>query len=449
LKEVTAMVAGHEFQLPAALDGTEPSLRLLREMPTSIRDALSWAAHVLDDSLPLRAAEDVDEYAHRHLGRTATGVTAVHERLGLFTAPLLSRALGADMRRHPPYELAGPYSDESPRWHRLRLDGATEQVPHALVAAFAPDTVMAAPCVVSIDVRHAPHLTVYARVEDADAAEEYVKTLLERARGSDNYLRGRSLQMHASRQGLYAELIDPPSACRDDVIVPDTVWSEIDTNMSALFSRRDLLRELGLGTNRGLLFVGPPGTGKSAICRILAAELAGEVTVVVCSADVVSGRLSYVYDELAYLAPALVFMEDVDLAVGRRGQGDDSGLQDFLAALDGAMSRHHDVLTIATTNDIKALDAAATRAARFDRIIQVPLPDAAARTAILRRYLGRLAEHVDVATVGRAAEGASGADLRELVRRGVLSHGEEVETAALLALVNGGEWAPDGTGQYL
>lgn len=113
-------------------------------------------------------------------------------------------------------------------------------------------------------------------------------------------------------------------------------------------------------------------------------------------------------------------MEDVDLVVGHRGRGDASALMDFLLALDGAMSRHTAVVTVATTNDADAIDAAAKRAARFDRVIEVPLPDRGARASILRRYLRTFAAGVDVDRVAAVTDGATGADLRELASLAML-----------------------------
>jgi SpoVK/Ycf46/Vps4 family AAA+-type ATPase len=95
------------------------------------------------------------------------------------------------------------------------------------------------------------------------------------------------------------------------------------------------------------------------------------------------------------------------------------------------------------------LDEAAVRAARFDRIIEVPRPDTSARAAILARYLGRLAAGVDAAPIAAVTENASGADLRELVRRGVLLAGEEIDTVTLLSLVRSGAWSPRDVGLYL
>ena len=145
------------------------------------------------------------------------------------------------------------------------------------------------------------------------------------------------------------------------------------------------------------------------------------------------------YKELMYLAPALVVMEDVDLVVGDRGSGGGGGpLLDFLVALDGAMSDHTGVVTIATTNDPGSIDPAAKRSARFDVVIEVPPPDQAGRSAILRRYLRDLDNDVDIVRVASATSGMSGADLRELVSDAVLHtapiEGGRVDSALLVKL---------------
>ncbi len=419
-------------------------------LPDDVRDTLSWLAHLLDATIPLRACERAHGFAQRHLGVGPGAVIAVRERLGAFSAPLVARALAADLRHADPVEIAGEDSDESPVWDRLDLEGATESVPACLVAAFAAGSLSPAPLAVEIETRwDGKYVVVYGRTSDAGHAEAYLQSLLTRARGEENYLRGRCVQVHGGCDGISVSHIPTPATARTEVILPTAVWAEVDLCLAAIGTRRALLTDLGLGTNRGLLLHGPPGTGKSALCRALAAELAGAVTVVFCDAASVSRNLPEVYAEITHLSPALVVLEDLDLVVERRGRGSDAALHGFLTALDGAMSRHEDTVTLATTNHAGALDPAAVRAARFDRLVEVPLPDAAARTAILVRYVGRLAAHVDVRAVGAATAGASGADLRELARRGVLVHGEDLDTRDLLDLARDAGWSPEPTGLYL
>jgi cell division protease FtsH len=422
---------------------------LSRAMPSDVRNALSWLAHVLDASLPLRASEDSDEFANRRLNRGGVGLISLCEHLGPLTGGAMAHAFGADLREHPPVEVAGLYSDESPAWELLELADETHSVPSGLVAAFAAGTLARVDLVVQVALDWKPsRIVVHARAEDAAIAQTYLDALRRRARDGESYLRGRCLQVRGDNDRISVTPIKAPTAARDDVIVADAVWRELDLNVSALFARRDLLTRMSLGTNRGMLLFGPPGTGKTALCRVLASELVGKVTVVFCDARAIGARMGEVYAELTRLAPALVILEDLDLVVGNRRSGRDGGLHEFLAALDGVMSAHDGVVTVATTNDVKALDDAAVRAARFDRTIEIPLPDAGLRAAILRRYLGSLESAIDVAAVARATDGASGAALRELVRRAVLVDGDAFTTATLLRLAREGLGVMT-TGQYL
>ena len=440
--------------MAAAADDTndlERMTSLNRAMPTDVRNALSWLAHLLDASLPLRASEDSDEFANRHLNRGGVGLVALCEHLGPLTGSVIAHAFGDDMRQHPPIEVAGLYSDESPAWDLLDLPGSdTQSMPSGLVAAFAAGTLADVELVVVVGMNWKPsRIVVHARAEDSTAAQAYLDDLRRRGREAESYLRGRCLQVRGDHDDIAVTPIDVPATNRRDVIVSDSVWRELDLNVSALFTRRELLTQMGLGTNRGMLLFGPPGTGKSALCRVLAAELVGDVTVVFCDARVIGAHMGAVYQELTRLAPALVVLEDLDLVVGNRRSGrEGGGLHDFLTTLDGVMSSHDGIVTIATTNDVKALDDAAVRAARFDRIIEIPLPDAGLRASILRRYLGALADTIKVNAVAAATDGASGAALRELVRRAVLVDGEGFTSATLLRLAREGLGATM-TGQYL
>ena len=169
-----------------------------------------------------------------------------------------------------------------------------------------------------------------------------------------------------------------------------------------------------------------------------------------CEARVLSEHIEELYAELIHLGPSLVVLEDIDLVVGPRSAGGGRALLSFLTALDGVMSAHSDVITLATTNDPRSIDDAAKRAARFDRLIEIPLPAIEARQTILSRYLGQLAALVDLPALAAATRGASGADLRELVRRSVIEFGEELTSSRMLRLVDTGAWHdPSVIGLYL
>jgi SpoVK/Ycf46/Vps4 family AAA+-type ATPase len=108
------------------------------------------------------------------------------------------------------------------------------------------------------------------------------------------------------------------------------------------------------------------------------------------------------------------------------------------------------VVTVATTNDPSAVDAGIRRAARFDRIITFPLPDAPAREEILHVYLRSVDHSVDVPRIAMATEGKTGADLREFVRAAllgaVLHSSEKLQTEDLLHVVEDDRGQPPGSG---
>ena len=169
---------------------------------------------------------------------------------------------------------------------------------------------------------------------------------------------------------------------------------------------------------------------------------ASGVTIDSILADASSMRHAIVdlYAESGTFGPTLVVLDDIDLVLGHRdGSGHNNSLADFLSALDGVRQRQ-DILTIATTNDPESLDPAAQRSSRFDTVITLPMPDAELRSRILERHLGPLGLAIDYAAVAEAIEGASGADVKEVVRRAVLEHGGSFTQDQLLDIAESGRW---------
>ena len=169
---------------------------------------------------------------------------------------------------------------------------------------------------------------------------------------------------------------------------------------------------------------------QTAVARVIAHELVAQGFTVMPSIPT-SGpdASSSLYAHAAELSPSVVVLDDVDLYTGRRGGHTDDGLGAFLSALDGAR-RHNDVLSVATTNDPKAMDAAAIRASRFDSIIEMGLPSDQAAERILTRSLSALDHSVDVHQVVRAfPPERSGADICEAVRRAILTVDDGVRSA--------------------
>lgn len=443
---------------------TLPRARGDQPLPADVARLLSHLAHLIDDRIEVRGVGiGVREFAGSFLGVSGTDTVVSSAEAAGLTFHLAALALAEDLDRHPPVGLIGEDQEEPPRWERLDLGEASARIPVALAASFAAGTLTDAPVVVSVGRDWGTdgfRFSAYTRADDTAAGQAYLDDLLTRGRTGTNPYRNRILEARAHQLlGLTFRVLQPESTARADVVLPPAAWDDIDRNVHGLFAAHDRLVAAGLGTNRGVLLEGPPGTGKTAVCRALANELAGDVTVVFCDARTVAHAVRDLYREMQHLAPALVVMEDVDLVIAhRRGGGGSKALNEFLLALDGAMSKHSGVVTIATTNDVSAIDPAARRAARFDRTVPVPLPDAAGRAAILERFLRGLpdaADRVDVAAVAAATAGASGADLRELVTRAVLERADAPvgsatpDTEALVALASEVAGAGPRPGLYL
>lgn len=427
------------------------------EVPSYPRDVamtLAFLANLIDRSISVRGVGiGVREFAAEVLGVPVNQTVATSRVLRALEFQLAGLAFVADLERHPPAAVIGEDREEPPWWERLRLGQVNHRIPMSLAAGFVAGALAPAPLVLEVD--DDPYegefaFTVYTRLADASHGEAYLDGLLARSRAATNPFRNQVLAAKLDERGnlVFADATHPP-ARREDVVLPDRLWGEIDRNVHGLFAVLDRLKTASLSCNRGVLLAGPPGTGKTAVCRVLATELAGSATVVFCDAAVIGHSLQALYRELAELSPALVLMEDIDLSVGGRGYGG-SGLIDFLLALDGAVSRHRGVVTVATTNNPTAIDPAARRSCRFDVVLDVPLPDLAGRTQILARYVAPLDARVDLRAVARATEGYTGADLRELVSNAVLQAGADpLTTDRLLTLARASNRRPPGHGQYL
>lgn len=407
-------------------------------------------------------------FVEAHLGAALTSL--VVERVDLTNTRAISVGAALADRAQQRAGRLGPVVDGvAPTWRRISLDGESLSVPVSVAVAFhesrdaagdanaGPDDASDAastPVVVQL-VEHEwepepASLSVIARPGDQGAARAVLDELLATAATDKAFFRGRVLHA-ASRLPLQLEPTTLADGSRDDLVLPAEVWAEVDANITAMTTRAELMREMGLGTNRGILLAGPPGVGKSALSRVVAREVAGAFTVIIVDAAAASSVLRQVYRETADLGPCVVVLEDVDLYLGDRKAGArGTALADFLAVLDGT-EPYTDVLTIASTNDPAALDAAATRSARFDAVVHLEAPDRAARAQILARYLRELSAAVDTVAVADALPaGVTGADLREVVRRAVLESGRDLTTAGLLAVVENGRWRPAPlAGSYL
>jgi cell division protease FtsH len=240
----------------------------------------------------------------------------------------------------------------------------------------------------------------------------------------------------------------PMSVRFDDVAGIDEVKAELGELVDYL---QDPARFVAIGAKipRGVLLAGGPGVGKTLIARAIAGE-AGVPFFAASGAEFVemfvgvgAKRVRELFAQAKKVAPAIVFIDEID-AVGRRRSASGTGSNDereqtlnqILVEMDG-FEGTGGVIVIAATNRPDVLDPALTRPGRFDRRIDVPLPDLAGRLRILQLYAARvrLSRMVDLLTVARATPGFSGADLANVVNEAALAAARAgrmaVETADL------------------
>ena len=419
----------------------------------------SVAQHQIDERLR-EALLDWKTLSATHLGVPPDEIALLFEKCrGPYVRPLLE-LIGDQLAAYPEVEIGGASPGNLPEWRRVERDGTTVSVPDAMTIYWDAGTAAEVPLVLAIWTNNQGERVVLVRsgLEHRAIAQAYLDGLLAEVRGSANPYRGHLLKAsHDSQGGIALETFPDPSGSRDDLVLPPAIWSALDVNVHRMFERVEAFKAAGLGSNRGILLAGAPGTGKTAACRVLAKEVLGRATPIFVQAEVGQYMLGQLYAELDTFGPSLVVIEDLDLLVGDREEHTArSAVFDFLTVLDGLMTSHHDVITVATTNDPNAIDAAVRRAARFDQVVTFPLPDAAARKQILSVYLQQVDHEVDLATAAEATEGRSGADLREYVREALLRSENRVTTDDLLFSVppdlDASPAAPESppkTGRYL
>ena len=196
----------------------------------------------------------------------------------------------------------------------------------------------------------------------------------------------------------------------------------------------DRFKQLGAKIPKGVLLVGPPGTSKTLLARAVAGE-ANVAFLSISGSDFVelyvgvgASRVRDLFEQAKRVAPAIVFIDEID-AVGRqRGAGLGGGhdereqtLNQLLVEMDG-FSANEGVIVIAATNRKDILDPALLRPGRFDRQIYVGAPDWRGRLAILQVHARKkpLADNVDLPAVAKATAGFTGADLANLLNEGAL-----------------------------
>ena len=252
------------------------------------------------------------------------------------------------------------------------------------------------------------------------------KKLMDRAGGGNSMM----FNLGKSQAKVYVKSSDGIKF--DDVAGEDEAKENLAEIVSYLHDPKKY-ESIGASMPKGVLLVGPPGTGKT----MLAKAVAGEADVPFFSMSgsefvemfvgMGASKVRDLFKQAKEKAPCIVFIDEID-AIGQKRDGRISGndereqtLNQLLTEMDG-FGGNTGVIILATTNRPETLDPALTRPGRFDRRVPVELPDLQGREAILRVHAKKikLAPGIDFERIARMASGASGAELANIVNEAAL-----------------------------
>ncbi len=264
------------------------------------------------------------------------------------------------------------------------------------------------------------------------------KKMMEKAGGGPNSM---TFNMGKSNAKVYVKSSDGISF--DDVEGVDEAEDSLSEIVNYLHDPSKY-REIGATMPKGILLVGPPGTGKT----MLAKAVAGEANVPFFSISgsefvemfvgMGASKVRDLFKQAKEKAPCIIFIDEIDAIGQKRNTSGHGGndereqtLNQLLTEMDG-FEGNSGVMILAATNRPESLDPALTRPGRFDRRVPVELPDLDGREKILRVHAKKIkvADNVDYKAVARMASGASGAELANIVNE-----------AALRAVRNGKKYA--------
>jgi cell division protease FtsH len=254
--------------------------------------------------------------------------------------------------------------------------------------------------------------------------------------------KGLGSQFGFGKAAAHRYTSDQPKVTFDDVAGADEAKSELQEEVGFL-REPEKYHDIGARIPKGVLLSGSPGTGKTLLARAVAGE-AGVPFLSLNASEFVemfvgvgASRVRDLFKQAKELAPAIVFIDELDAVGRRRGAGvgntndeREQTLNQLLGELDG-FDPHANIIVLAATNRPDVLDPALLRPGRFDRQITVGLPDRNGRRDILKIHVRplKVAPAVDLETVAAETIGMSGADLANLCNEAALAavrHGRQL-----------------------
>ena len=253
------------------------------------------------------------------------------------------------------------------------------------------------------------------------------KKLMDRAGGSNSMM----FNMGKSDAKVYVKSADGIKFA--DVAGEDEAKENL-TEIVDYLHNPDKYKEIGASMPKGILLVGPPGTGKTMLAKAIAGEanapffsMSGSEFVEMF-VGMGASKVRDLFKQAKEKAPCIVFIDEIDAIGQKRNSGAMGGndereqtLNQLLTEMDG-FEGNNGVIILAATNRPESLDAALTRPGRFDRRVPVELPDLKGREEILKVHAKKIkvSEDVDYSKIARMASGASGAELANIVNEAAL-----------------------------
>jgi hypothetical protein len=237
-----------------------------------------------------------------------------------------------------------------------------------------------------------------------------------------NVYRGRVISLHSGHSdSVSVKFHQLPDIDRQAVVLPAGTLERLERHALGVSEQAERLLADGRQLKRGVLLHGPPGTGKTLSVNYLLRAMDGRTTILL------TGRgLELIEPAVAIareLTPATIVLEDIDLVAAERTMdlGDEGLLFELLNQMEG-LEEDADLLFLLTTNRPDVIEPAlATRPGRVDLALDIPLPDEAARLALVRLYAGDVPLDGDAAQqIAARTEGLTGAFIKELMRQAAL-----------------------------
>ena len=216
----------------------------------------------------------------------------------------------------------------------------------------------------------------------------------------------------------------------DDVVLPHDVKANVETGILSFLQKSDLFIKSGIPFKRGILLYGPPGNGKTLMCRLIASKAKASVICTTPKNISEMGSIAGIYNLARVVSPSIIFLEDLDLIGQERFGSTTAGLLgELLNQMDGYQT-NNGVITIATTNKLMVLDKVlANRPGRFDVSVELGNPTQENRIALFELFTRSIDLHseIDFHALSQSTEGYSCAKIREVVTRTRILSADQVK----------------------